>query len=73
MPRVLIKDITNRLDISTTTVSLVLNSKDKSGSISKDLAEKIRTEAMMQYEQNRKERGRVTCQTDSTRNNLFRL
>ena len=51
MARVSIKDVANRLGVSTATVSLVLNGKD--GRISEALAEKIRNEAKaMNYEPN---------------------
>jgi LacI family transcriptional regulator len=45
MTRVSIKDISHELGVSTATVSLVLNGKDKDGRVGKDMAEKIRQKA----------------------------
>ena len=53
MSRITIKDVANKLGISATSVSLVLNDKDKKGRVSESLAEKIReVAAAMQYEPN---------------------
>ncbi|MDR1866602.1 MAG: LacI family transcriptional regulator [Bacteroidales bacterium] len=53
MARVSIKDVANRLGVSTATVSLVLNGKDKDGRVSENMAEKIRKEAKaMNYKPN---------------------
>ena len=58
MTRVSIKDIAHELNVSTATVSLVLNGKDKDGRVGKDVAEKIRQKAKeLNYEPNNLARG----------------
>jgi LacI family transcriptional regulator len=58
MARVSLKDIAQRLGVSTATVSLVLNGKDKQGRVSGEMAEKIRRKAKeMNYEPNNLARG----------------
>lgn len=53
MSHISIKDIAQELGISTTSVSLVLNGKEKEGRVSKKLADKIRKKAKeMNYEPN---------------------
>jgi LacI family transcriptional regulator len=53
MARVSIKNIAQRLNVSTATVSLVLNSKEKEGRVGKEMADKIRQVASeMNYEPN---------------------
>ncbi|MDR1666703.1 MAG: LacI family transcriptional regulator, partial [Bacteroidales bacterium] len=63
MARVSIKSIAEVLGVSTATVSLVLNGKEKEGRVSKDVAEKIRLKAKeMHYEPNNLARGlRMGC------------
>ena len=58
MTQTSIKDIANRVGVSTASVSLVLNGKDKNGRVGEVLAEKIRQEAKaMNYEPNRMAKG----------------
>ncbi|MDR0542874.1 MAG: LacI family transcriptional regulator [Dysgonamonadaceae bacterium] len=58
MIRVSIKDIAHELGVSTATVSLVLNGKDKDGRVGKEMAEKIRQKTKeMNYEPNNLARG----------------
>ncbi|GHT61174.1 LacI family transcriptional regulator [Bacteroidia bacterium] len=58
MNRVSIKDIAHELGVSTATISLVLNGKDKDGRVGKEIAEKIRQKAReMNYEPNNLARG----------------
>lgn len=53
MPRVSIKDIAKELGVSSATISLVLNGKDKDGRISEEMAEKVRIAAReMNYRPN---------------------
>lgn len=53
MKRVSIKDIAEKLGVSTATVSLVLSGKDKAGRVSKELSERIKDTAKeMNYEPN---------------------
>jgi len=63
MVRVSIKDIAQELGISTASVSLVLNGKEKEGRVGKVLAEKVRQKAKeMNYEPNNLARGlRMGC------------
>ncbi|WP_106829144.1 LacI family DNA-binding transcriptional regulator [Parabacteroides pacaensis] len=54
MKRVSIKDIANRVGVSTAAVSLVLNGKEKEGRVGKAVADKIRQTAReMNYQPNR--------------------
>ncbi len=58
MAQVSLKDIANVLGVSSATVSLVLNGKEKEGRVSKALAEKIRKQAaLMNYKPNNLARG----------------
>jgi len=58
MARVSIKNIAQRLNVSTATVSLVLNGKEKEGRVGKEMADKIRqTASEMNYEPNSLARG----------------
>jgi LacI family transcriptional regulator len=58
MARVSIKDIAREVRVSTTSVSLVLNGKDKNGRIGKEVSEKIWNKAKeMNYEPNNLARG----------------
>jgi len=58
MARVSIKNIAQRLNVSTTTVSLVLNGKEKEGRVGKEMADRIRQVASeMNYEPNYLARG----------------
>jgi len=58
MARVSIKNIAQHLNVSTATVSLVLNGKEKEGRVGKEMAEKIRQVASeMNYEPNNLARG----------------
>ncbi len=53
MSKVLLKDIAKELGVSSATVSLVLNGKEKEGRVSKIMADKIRQKAIdMNYEPN---------------------
>lgn len=53
MSQILLKDIAKALGVSSATVSLVLNGKEKEGRVSKELAEKIRQKAIdMNYKPN---------------------
>jgi len=58
MTRVSIKNIAQQLNVSTATVSLVLNGKEKEGRVGKEMADKIRKVASeMNYEPNNLARG----------------
>jgi len=58
MTRVSIKNIAQQLNVSTATVSLVLNGKEKEGRVGKEMADKIRqTASEMNYEPNNLARG----------------
>jgi LacI family transcriptional regulator len=58
MARVSIKNIAQRLNVSTATVSLVLNGKEKEGRVGREMADKIRKVASeMNYEPNNLARG----------------
>ncbi len=58
MAKISLKDIAEKVGVSTATVSLVLNGKEKTGRIGKEIAEKIRLAAKeMNYEPNNLARG----------------
>jgi LacI family transcriptional regulator len=58
MTRVSLKDIAQQLSVSTATVSLVINGKDKEGRVSSGMAKKIRQKAKeLNYEPNTLARG----------------
>jgi LacI family transcriptional regulator len=58
MTRTSIKDIAQELGVSTATVSLVLNGKEKNGRVGKEVAARIRQKALeMNYEPNHLARG----------------
>jgi Transcriptional regulators len=58
MAQVSLKDIANILGVSSATVSLVLNGKEKEGRVSKELSDKIRKQAtLMNYKPNNLARG----------------
>lgn len=64
MARVSLKDIAKKVGVSTATVSLVLNDKDKEGRISKDVADKVRLAAKeMNYRPNTAARSLRTGKT----------
>ena len=64
MARVSLKDIAKKVGVSSATVSLVLNSKDKEGRISKDVAELVRQAAKeMNYRPNMAARSLRTGKT----------